>query len=193
MDKNKTIVMIFPYKMTEIHPGYETVLTCADIFLKVHQLNIPLDIEINAEGKPDFIHPDIYFSVSHSHNLWICTISNTKIGIDIEKKIERTKEKISEKIFHPYEYNFLKENHFESFYDIWCAKESYVKYTGKGIDSSFSSFYIKDNIVYEEDSQVAIITPILLDEEYITVICTKEKPEINIYNKKHSYETIYTH
>ena len=51
-------------------------------------------------------------------------------------------ERIARRFFHPEEYRYLEQLGFstEAFFSLWTAKESYVKYTGEGISSLYSSF-----------------------------------------------------
>lgn len=89
-------------------------------------------------------YPDIFFNMSHVGTTVICAVSRRPIGADIqdERKIGlRTAGK------------FLTESELESVSAItdenklsdelcrlWCIKESYGKYTGKGFGEGFTSF-----------------------------------------------------
>ena len=44
-----------------------------------------------------------------------------------------SRRKISERFFHTDECTYLEHTDYESFFDVWAAKEAYLKYTGAGI------------------------------------------------------------
>ena len=54
------------------------------------------------------------------------------------------KRKIANRFFHFDEIDALDADTVSAFYNIWTAKEAYVKYTGDGIDGDFSAFCIFD-------------------------------------------------
>ena len=64
----------------------------------------------------------------------------TEVGLDLQLHTKGRKERISSRFFHPQENEYLRRCAYRDFFDIWAAKESYVKYTGQGIDENFASF-----------------------------------------------------
>jgi len=103
-----------------------------------------LEIIRTDKGKPGFTHPEnpLCFSVSHSGGWWICVFSDESVGIDIQKNDGRDVQKIAARYFSSQECTFLDHKGPDSFYDIWSAKESYVKYLGCGIGSKFGDFSV---------------------------------------------------
>lgn len=94
-----------------------------------------------AHGKPYFPDcPWLHFSISHSGEYWACAMAPTEVGLDLQLHTKGRKERISARFFHPQEYEYLRRSGYRGFFDIWAAKESYVKYTGQGIDENFASF-----------------------------------------------------
>lgn len=93
-------------------------------------------------GRPRFTEDSLpYFSVSHSGNLWACAVSGRRVGLDIQRiTYKRNVTAISRRFFHPEEITYLEQNGYNGFFSVWTAKESYVKYTGDGIDEGFSGF-----------------------------------------------------
>ena len=65
---------------------------------------------------------------------------NTAAYIIRQLHTKGRKERISSRFFHPQENEYLRRCAYRDFFDIWAAKESYVKYTGQGIDENFASF-----------------------------------------------------
>lgn len=94
-----------------------------------------------SHGKPYFPDlPWLHFSVSHSGEYWACAMASTEVGLDLQMHTRGRKEQISARFFHPWENEYLRSCGYEGFFDIWSAKESYVKYTGQGIDENFAAF-----------------------------------------------------
>ena len=101
-------------------------------------------------GKPYFPNnPLLHFSVSHSGGIFACAFSDAELGIDIQEYKKRTDEaercrKIAARFFHRDEIDALDADTVSAFYNIWTAKEAYVKLTGQGIDGDFAEFCIFD-------------------------------------------------
>ena len=91
-------------------------------------------LEIGPWGKPAFSqHPELHFSLTHSGAWWLCAFSSRPVGLDLQ--IHRSfspPETLSRRFFHPREDAFLARSGYRDFFDLWSAKESYVKLTGRG-------------------------------------------------------------
>jgi 4'-phosphopantetheinyl transferase len=102
-------------------------------------------IERDENGKPyvsNFI--ELYFNLSHSHNLLICVISEKQVGIDVEFIKKYT---VSDKLvafFSNIEWAYIQsfQNKAHPFYELWTLKESYLKYLGVGLKKRLKSFEI---------------------------------------------------
>lgn len=100
-------------------------------------------IERTEKGKPYFSgRPDVFFSVSHSGDYWACAVAEQPLGLDLQKHKGGRLEDIARRFFHPQEADWLEANGIEYFYDVWASKESYVKWTGQGIDRHFDDFSV---------------------------------------------------
>lgn len=150
--------------------------------------NIEYQISKTNSGKPYFInHPELNFSLSHSKNYFIITFFHKNIGIDLQYKepIEKNKiKKIAQKFFHPIEINEINED-ITRFYHIFCAKESYVKYCGTGINESFNQFSISNPIMIQYQNWITweaekiYFYETIFEKEYQLCICTQEKLDID--------------
>ena len=101
-------------------------------------------IQVTAWGKP-FLpqHPDLHFSISHSGEWWLCAFASAPIGIDIQiHRSHLPPETLSPRFFHPVEDRFLALEDYRSFFDLWCAKESWVKFLGTGFSQDPESFSV---------------------------------------------------
>jgi 4'-phosphopantetheinyl transferase len=93
-------------------------------------------------GKPFFPgRPDIGCSVTHSGGIWLCALSSAPVGADLQMHGVRPSQKIAERFFHPDETALLRARP-ELFFDVWCAKESYIKYTGEGLFAGLDGFSV---------------------------------------------------
>lgn len=104
-------------------------------------------------GKPYLPqYPNIHLSVSHSGSWFVCAVSSQPIGVDLQEHTPLRGEtpeyavqrycKIANRFFNPLEAAFILENPQENFFTVWSAKESYVKFTGRGMDDTYSEFCV---------------------------------------------------
>lgn len=99
-------------------------------------------------GKPYFPNfPQLLFSISHSGSFWVCALAEEAIGIDLQEYVRLKGEtveeasnrfrKMSHRFFHSLEAEYVELDCYHNFFGVWTARESYVKYTGQGIDQEF--------------------------------------------------------
>lgn len=132
---------VFVYGKSDGCSGEERIIASAGEYCRKNGLAPPSkEIVKTAKGKPCFTAgPD--FSVSHSGDYWVCAMSGTAVGIDLQQHTGCDCVKIAKRFFHPDEYSLVNQNP-ESFWDIWTAKESFVKFLGTGITDEFSGFSV---------------------------------------------------
>ncbi len=86
-------------------------------------------------GKPFCENVDIHFSISHSKDMVICAVSNSRIGVDVEfiREIDFriTKFACNERDMLLLDSQKEEKERTELFFKIWTAKEAYIKYHGK--------------------------------------------------------------
>ena len=126
---------------------------------------------IEAEnGKPFAENLDIHFNISHSDNIVVCAISETEIGIDIEK-LRPINLKVAKRFcsceelnyifgFSPCDKDFCFTENTEiltRFFEIYTKKESVVKYNGNGIsDLKNAKISDKTKTFYEDGFIISI-------------------------------------
>lgn len=108
---------------------------------------LPLDIELNEFGKPFIKNSNLFFSISHTENLWMCAVGENEVGFDAEVKsrvisTDRIRQ-LSKRFFTDAEGKFIGENK-EKFLYIWTRKEAYVKYSGRGLGQGLETFNVLD-------------------------------------------------
>ncbi len=105
-------------------------------------------IKKGEHGKPYLnIHGlSAHFNISHSGDYILCAISDQKVGIDIEQwSLPRLN--VAKRFFHPHEFEIIDKTTDQKlkqklFFNYWSVKESYLKYTGKGLSNQLSSFEV---------------------------------------------------
>jgi 4'-phosphopantetheinyl transferase len=97
-------------------------------------------------GKPQLAnHPSLQFNISHSQEYALFGFTlNHLIGVDIEHQRPMPDAlKIAQRFFSAREYQMLEEVAIEQqsklFFQLWTAKESYLKATGTGLSASLDS------------------------------------------------------
>ncbi len=101
----------------------------------------------DARGKPYFDGASVHVSISHSKGMCLAAVSDSEIGVDIELIKDGDAEhltRLAERYFTKAEADCVSAAPTERFYEIWCAKESYIKYTGEGFSRPLSSFSVLD-------------------------------------------------
>ncbi len=115
--------------------------------------NIPKDqIEIKKgkHGKPYVLNLPAHFNISHSGNYTVVAISDRPIGVDLEI-IRDFSAILAKKLFNEDELKYIsgsgpsrkKSVMQQCFYQIWTAKEAYLKYIGTGISGGVNSLSFK--------------------------------------------------
>ena len=105
-------------------------------------------LEYSPLGKPMLNnHPDFHFNLSHSGQWVVIAYDSHPVGIDVEQMLwDSGKENIVRKFFTPdeqaYVFDELWPGRAERFYEIWTAKEGYLKYLGVGLQKRLDSFSV---------------------------------------------------
>ncbi len=102
-------------------------------------------------------HENVYFNLSHSGKIVLCAISDMEVGADVEYIDPKIDLNISKNYFYNSEYENIMsaENKSDEFFKYWVLKESYMKYTGLGMNLKLDSFEIKikDEIQLKNNSK----------------------------------------
>ena len=105
-------------------------------------------LEKNEQGKPRIKNcPDFHFNISHSGHWVVLACGETEVGIDVEAiRMDNQKDKIARRFFTEAEQSYLFQEAaglHDRFYQIWTAKESYLKYLGTGLQKALNSFCVR--------------------------------------------------
>lgn len=96
-----------------------------------------IKIEYSEHGKPYCTSHNVHFSISHSGEYVICVADNKKVGADIER-IKTVPDTLVKKIFSKDEAAWVGTS-AERFFEIWTAKEAYLKLIGLGISGGLKT------------------------------------------------------
>ena len=134
------------------------------------------EVETNPYGKPSVKNrPDFHYNLTHS-GCWVAIAYGDDIlGIDVEKiDWNPGKEKLAHRFFtcDEREYVLRQDNQGTGnrFYEIWTAKEGYLKYLGTGLRKDLRSFDI-----FCPENGVVIHHRILPDGSSLS-LCAPEQP-----------------
>lgn len=132
-----------------------------------------LELCHDERGKPFFADADdIFVSISHSRKFCVAALSDGQIGVDIEAILgdEDKLLRIAKRYFTADEYEYMLKDIPNRFFSLWCAKESYVKYTGKGLSKSLSTFSILSKQGIEESVRFSS----LIYKGHMITVCSGE-------------------
>ena len=132
------------------------------------------DIQEGRWGKPYFpALPGLHFSVTHSGDWWICGFSSHPLGIDLQIHRSHAQPRhLSERFFHPDEDAWLAQKDYDPFFDLWSAKESWVKYTGTGFFQDPDSFSVVDQSGVFPSHPDGFLKLIPFQPDYSLCLCT---------------------
>ena len=96
------------------------------------------DVIRRPNEKPYLADGSVQFSVTHSGSVWMACLSPVPVGLDLQIHKPKYSPGVAKRYFHPTELALLesvKANGSDTalFFDLWCARESYAKYTGDGV------------------------------------------------------------
>lgn len=152
----------------------------------LHLNNDCIEFEQNDFGKPYIKGArDFHYNISHTRNAIAVAISDTPIGIDIEK-ITNAELKIVNRFFTAKEQIYINKNKKETnklFYQIWTKKEAYIKFIGKGLAVQLDSFDVLENKIsrhistFELDDYIISVCCERLDQKYVVYKLSEEQLE----------------
>lgn len=143
-----------------------------------------LAVEYEENGKPKLRDwPRVYFSISHSENIWSCAVGDCPLGLDLQKQYEKNGEKLARRFFHPEEVAWMEVHGFGQFSRIWTYKESYVKYTGTGLREGLDYFSVIPGVLAagqnrEETGELFRQQEIPFLENFWMVLTSRERQNV---------------
>lgn len=84
------------------------------------------------------------FSISHSGEYWACAVGAAPVGLDIQLRQPCNYRDIASRFFTTEEQDYLRPRGAEAFFDLWAAKESYIKRRGADMRMLRSFSVVRD-------------------------------------------------
>ena len=109
---------------------------------------------------------DKYYSITHCDDHLLVALSNSPLGIDLEK-IGVRRERIEKEIFHSNERKLIKDG--KDFTKIWTLKEAYGKLLGIGIQKRLHSIDLSKGIDHNEFMKEGYYFIVM---EYLDYLCS---------------------
>ena len=149
-------------------------------------INDPV-FSIDEYGKPYLSnYADVHFNMSHSGNHIACGISDYKIGLDIEYNDPEIDLDIAKHYFFKSEYVSIihARKPSDEFFSYWVLKESYMKYTGLGMNLKLDAFeiVIDNEIRLKEDNENLKFNLFEIDDYKIGIASHYDVPHLIEYD-----------
>ena len=141
-------------------------------------------------GKPALPGTGFYFNKSDSGSLTAYVLSDEgEVGIDLQKILpyKERYDRLAGRFFRPEEAEALsrmeEKEKAGAFFRLWTVKESYLKYTGRGIGGGLSSFRVdlRRGLILPDTGEWAACRilegPALHAEGYVLAVCARKLPD----------------
>ena len=150
----------------------------------LNRLNAQPALARSERGKPFFPAAlELHFSLSHSGDYGACAFGLRQIGLDLQIQTRCDRKAIARRFFHPYEYSFLEKDDFAQFFQVWTAKESYMKYTGTGITGGMGKFCVADEVGIKRKMDEVEFYHWTVSDNYSMCLCVECLPGEAYENK----------
>lgn len=134
-------------------------------------------------GKPYLKgYPAFHYNLSHSGEWVACAVDTVPVGIDIQE-MKSWKMTLAKRFYYEEEYNRLlalqesdMDRQTKEFYSMWTAKESAVKWSGRGIGGGIRQLLTDadyKSICDIDLKQRAKIRQYRVSENYIVCVCSE--------------------
>lgn len=161
-------VIIYQTKEPKLH----TLDACIQDFTKRYKLDNTWYLYKTANGKPIILNNDFYYSKTITAAFSTYAFSLNPISIDIQKFEENIDFlKIANRFYHHKEAEYVKHHGIQSFYEIWCLKECYIKFFDLRIEKDFQHFSILE--LLENRVKNLFYTPLPINSEYYGSLLTE--------------------
>ena len=126
-----------------LHPEDRLRCVAAEALLRTVLGTAALRLEKGSGGKPYLPgREDFHFNLSHSGRYVVLAWGDTELGVDVQKHDPTGKRQgVAKRFFTADEQDYIREDPVR-FYEIWTKKESYIKYTGQGLQKDLTSFSV---------------------------------------------------
>lgn len=133
---------------------------------------------VNEYGKYGVAGNQRHFNISHAGQYAVFAIGQNSVGIDIEKRKDREYSLFKSVWSEEEKINYSLEDS-QSFYWLWTAKESYIKYLGIGFQAGLKRITVQGDgaVVDHGRKSEAAVTHIDVHPHYACAVCSEEQIE----------------
>lgn len=125
-------------------------------------------------GKPYLSAPNApRFNLSHTEGLVLAAVGKQEVGIDAERRRPR---KIGALLAR-----LTEEERQEDFYELWTAKEAYIKFRGGTIAGMLPSLVFKRGVLYESGAPAEGWLEYAEIEGCTVCVCLGQREEIRFF------------
>lgn len=139
-------------------------------------------------GKPSLPGSGFFFNKSDSGTYTAFALSDEgEIGLDLQKILPYKERymRLAERFFRPEEKDRLlsleEKDRAEAFFSLWTVKESYIKFTGKGLGGGLSTFRADLSggriLPDQEGGPCAFFRLLQGPEGYVLSVCAASLPD----------------
>lgn len=130
------------------------------------------DVCKDAQGKPYIPQlPDLHFNISHSGDYVAIAYGSECVGVDLQQ-IVAYRPKVAKKCCTYDELMWIQQKDIDyRFTHMWTIKESYAKYTGKGLSEDFKEIQIDFDDCCIKDVGVKYVSEHF--DDYIITVCAE--------------------
>lgn len=141
-----------------------------------------IEIKKGEHSKPYALNIPAHFNISHSGNYVVLAISDRPIGVDLEL-IEDFSAIVAKKLLNEDELKYVSEIGSQKkkslmqrcFYEIWTAKEAYLKYIGSGLSGGINAltFSLSNNKLVPNHKDITLSYDYSIPGAVIAVVTDK--------------------
>lgn len=145
----------------------------------LEKLGISADAVVYPRDQKPYLPKEygVQFSLSHSGSLAVCALYEQEIGVDAER-IRPVSLAFPKRVLTPREQQALRhaKNPELSFFRLWTAKESYLKYTGEGLRLSprLLEVDLPTKTLYRDGQKMPVVLEDYSKEGYCITLCYSE-------------------
>ncbi|PID94064.1 MAG: hypothetical protein CSA95_04715 [Bacteroidetes bacterium] len=144
---------------------------------------------VNRHGKPQLEgHEGWHFNKAHSGDWVVVATSDAPLGVDVER-VKAAPLAVARRFFSPEEIQLLstaEDAHRDRlFYQLWTAKEAYLKYLGIGIKYGLDRFSVcllgADRFEVDDPRGTGChLHHLLLGDDYQVALCAQEEHPVRL-------------
>lgn len=181
-EESRQKVARFVHKQDKIRTLIGEILIRKKISEQLGIRNDEIIFAKNSYGKP-YLKNDrnFHFNISHSGDFVVVAVGDKPVGIDVEQvKYMDDYRRIAERYFTKSELAYITKidcDNLGRFFEIWTAKESYIKCQGKGLSIPLKSFSIEINrgniqAILDDEQNQFLFKQLAIDTGYKLTICS---------------------